>query len=168
MQLCPLCGRACPEDHFHAVNEPHSHHLCGREHACTDPATGAQNPCSCAGACAIQAQLQKVEKRRFRGKRDDFEYERVTRQVVIRNNCNKMIPPGRMHHDGPCCCDVSPEDHLCAEPCPQCGYRSSLLFSTLAHAVARFYSAQFGLLFVLEHHFRCRKTKAIVLRIVVL
>lgn len=97
-----------------------------RPTACTDPTDGSQRLCSCTGSCTIKAQLQIVEKRRFRGKRDDFEYERVTRQVVKRNCCNKMIPTYRLQHERPCCCDEYPEDHLGAEPCPQCGYRCSI------------------------------------------
>ena len=128
MQQCPLCQRACPGGHFHATEAPSEPHLCGREHACADPATGTPRQCACAGFCGIQPRLQMERKevavvRVFQGKRDKFEYVHKTRQDVLRSVCTQKIPPGRLQHEGPCCCEIKPEEHFCAQECPQCLYR---------------------------------------------
>lgn len=81
MQTCPLCEYACPGTHFHGLEDPSATHLCGREHACVDPATKQQRKCGNKGACGITAELAKVETRTFRGKLQDFEYTALTRQV---------------------------------------------------------------------------------------
>ena len=79
MQKCPLCDRKCPGGHFHALEAPGEPHLCGREHACVDPATNAPRACACAGLCDISSRLEKERKesatvRVYQGKRDKFEY----------------------------------------------------------------------------------------------
>ena len=128
LQKCPLCQRACPGGHFHAIEAPGEPHLCGREHACADPATGAASLCACAGSCDISARLQKERKenavvRVYEGKRDKFTYEYKTRQDVKRNVCTQKVPPGQLRHAGPCCCEIKAEDHFCAHECPGCLYR---------------------------------------------
>lgn len=128
LQKCPLCQRACPGGHFHAIERPAEPHLCGREHACADPVTGQASMCGCAGFCDISARLQKERKenavvRVYQGKRDKFEYEYKTRQDVKRNVCTQKVPPGQLRHAGPCCCEIKPEDHFCAHECPGCLYR---------------------------------------------
>jgi hypothetical protein len=127
MQRCPLCDRPCPEGHFHALEDSASHHLCGREHSCLDPTTNQPNLCTCDGVCTINSRLQSTKKeaatmKTFQGKRDKFEYEVKSRQDVKRDVCTKKIPPGKLAHDGACCCTRKPEEHYCAHECPGCKY----------------------------------------------
>jgi hypothetical protein len=127
MQTCPLCGRPCPEGHFHAVDHPASPHLCGRMHHCVDPTTDQPRLCACAGVCTITSQLQSTKTeaatlKTFQGKRDQFEYEVKTCQVAKRNVCTKLIPPEELQHEGPCCCTQKPEEHWCGHECPGCKY----------------------------------------------
>jgi hypothetical protein len=65
----------------------------------------------------------------FQGKRDKFEYEVKTRQVVQRDVCTKKIPAGELSHEGPCCCTQKPEEHYCAHECPGCSYKCSKPYS---------------------------------------
>lgn len=81
MQTCPLCETACPGSHFHGLEDPSATHTCGREHACVEPHTKVQRKCGNVGACGITAELAKTPMRTFRGKRQNFEYTALTRQV---------------------------------------------------------------------------------------
>jgi hypothetical protein len=135
LQSCPLCSGPCPNGHFHDADGPASH-LCGRYHPCIDAESREQRKCSCDGACSIDAKLQRLEKRHFHGKRSEFEYERITKQVLRRDVCCIRIPPGRLHHDGPCTCNLAPAEHFCSTPCPQCAYRCALSCAGAAVASA--------------------------------
>ena len=122
LQKCPLCGNGCPGGHFHASDEPGTHHLCGAEHHCMQPGTRKASLCQHNGGCCIEGRIERVSKK-FKGKRSEFEYEAVTRQNMARKVCTVMIPPGRLSHDGPCSCGRSAEEHYCGTMCPQCLYR---------------------------------------------
>lgn len=139
MQVCPLCGAACPGGHFHALDGPGSHHLCGAEHSCVEP--GSRQPHTCdedahPGGCSIEGEIEKVLKV-FQGRRDVFQYEYVTRQNMRRKACTVKIPPWKLRHDGPCGCGRAAEEHYCGAPCPQCLYRCALGFGMLAYASDR-------------------------------
>lgn len=133
MQKCPLCGGGCPGGHFHALEEPDAHHLCGAEHRCMQPGTLQQSLCSHTGGCSIEGQIEKVP-RRFKGKRGEFEYDAVTRQNMQRKVCTVMVPPGKLRHAGPCSCGRAAEEHYCGATCPQCLYRCAYGLCIVASA----------------------------------
>ena len=124
MQKCPLCGNGCPEGHFHALDDPAAHHLCGEEHACRQPGSLTPSLCHHKGGCCIEGSIERVSKT-FKGKRSEFDYDSVTRQSMPRKVCTVKIPAGKLSHDGPCSCGRSAEEHYCGHPCPQCLYRCS-------------------------------------------
>eukprot|EP00892_Ulva_mutabilis_P011345 jgi/Ulvmu1/8583/UM045_0026.1 len=121
-EKCPLCGNGCPEGHFHALEQPKAHHLCGKEHSCMQPGVCKPKLCAQAGGCSIEGTIERIAKK-FKGKRDEFEYDAVTRQNMPRKVCTVMVPPGKLTHDGPCSCGRSEAEHYCGHPCPQCLYR---------------------------------------------
>jgi hypothetical protein len=135
VQKCPLCGKGCPEGHFHAVDAPADLHLCGEEHACGERKAGKweAHHCEHKGACAIEGNIETVKKQ-FHGKRGQFEYDHVTKQDMKRQVCTVKIPPGCLTHEGPHSCGRKAGNHFCGEPCPQCGYRCASLCGRRASA----------------------------------
>lgn len=126
---CELCSNECGSDnHFHAIDRPNEHHLCGQTHNCN-------HSCEHNGICEVIVNRVFVKTESIKTHDNKtLEYKQYSEQNGNKRRCYKEIPADKITHDGPHTCieeekeKEGKEYHSCGTKCGLCDYFCILPF----------------------------------------